>query len=162
MSNLTIKKILQMAVISKDKKIKADPDPEMRDYFIAVSFLDEPNNEFYQAATIVGQTRVREFVIENKDRLDFSDSYIHAYHLPMYDVNAFIPLAQFMSYLDTITDTEGNKWFQDDFVMEDFLNSQVEMADISREERENYENAITMMSDRKMVDINVAEEGEDI
>ena len=64
-----------------------------------------------------------------------------------------------MHYLDSIEDEDGNKWFQDDFDIQRYLESQVEIDEISETERENYDNAIHMiMNGSVLQDISRLEE----
>lgn len=136
---------LQMAMaIEPDENGRYNIDPEERMYTLFIFFIDGYDQE-KTFKFVLGQTAVREYIIENVDIIDFEKSKISSWLTRPYDYDGFISLVQFMHYLDTITDEDGNKWFEDDFNIQDYLESQIEIDTISDEEREHYDNARHMI-----------------
>lgn len=154
---------LQMAFeVLPDENGKFNIDPEERMYTLFIFFIDGYDQEkTFKFA--VGQTAVREYIIEHVDVIDFEKSKISSWATRPYDYDGFLSLVQFMHYLDTITDEDGNKWFQDDFDIQEYLESQVEIDSISEVEKENYDNAISMIMNGSILqDITrLEEEGEE-
>lgn len=144
--------------ITPDENGKFNVDPEDRMYTLFIFFIDGYDQEkTFKFA--MGQTAVREYIIEHVDIIDFEKSKISSWQTRPYDYDGFISLVQFMHYLDTIVDEDGNKWFQDDFDIQSYLESQVEIDGISEVERENYDNAIHMvMNGSVLQDISRLEE----
>lgn len=150
---------LQLAIpITPDKDGKFNVDPEERMYTLFIFFIDGYDQE-KTFKFVMGQTAVREYIIEHVDIIDFEKSKISSWQTRPYDYDGFISLVQFMHYLDTIVDEDGNKWFQDDFEIQTYLESQVEIDEISETERSNYDNAIHMiMNGSVLQDISKLEE----
>lgn len=62
----------------------------------------------------------------------------------------------------SITDEDGNKWFEDDFDIQEYLESQIEIDTISDEERDHYNNAIHLVMQNSILrDIDRIEEGDE-
>lgn len=144
-----------------DETGKIKVDPEERPYTLFIFFVDGYDQEkTFKFA--IGQTAVREYIIENADIIDFEKSLISSWTTKPCDPDGFITLVQFMHYLDTITDDEGNKWFEDDFDIQEYLESQIEIDTISDEERDHYNNAIHLVMQNSILrDIDRIEEGDD-
>ena len=103
-----------------DETGKIKVDPEERPYTLFIFFVDGYDQEkTFKFA--IGQTAVREYIIENADIIDFEKSLISSWTTKPCDPDGFITLVQFMHYLDTITDEDGNKWFEDDFDIQEYL-----------------------------------------
>lgn len=153
---------IQMAIMPDDNGKVHVSDPEERMYTLFITFIEGYDQE-KTYKFICGQSAVREFVIEHVDFINFNESFISSWTVYPCSKDGFLNLVQFMVYLDSITDEDGQKWFDDGFDMQEYLEGQVEISTISDIERENFENAIHLsMKDSILVDINNVEEGEDI
>ena len=100
---------LQLAFpITPDENGKFNVDPEERMYTLFIFFIDGYDQEkTFKFA--MGQTAVREYIIEHVDIIDFEKSKISSWQTRPYDYDGFISLVQFMHYLDSIEDEDGNK-----------------------------------------------------
>ena len=110
--------------ITPDENGKFNVDPEERMYTLFIFFIDGYDQEkTFKFA--MGQTAVREYIIEHVDIIDFEKSKISSWQTRPYD----------------------------------YLESQVEIDEISETERENYDNAIHMiMNGSVLQDISRLEE----